>query len=165
VTEARLACADGAAELDMVVNIGQVLAEEWPYVEEDIKGVVEEARRQGATTKVIFETGLLPRDELKVRLCEISERAGAAYVKTSTGFGFVRGPDGNMQSTGATEADIILMRKHCSDSVGVKASGGIRSYADAARLVELGATRLGTSATQAIVEGEQGAETTAKTDY
>src|SRR5690606_17913897 len=118
--------------------------------------VCEAASAGGAITKVIFETGLLPDDELKIKLCEISEAAGAAFVKTSTGFGFVKGPDGSLQSTGATEHDIRLMRKHVTPAVEVKASGGIRSYDDARRLVELGATRLGTSGTAAIAAGERG---------
>ena len=165
VRETEVACAAGAKEVDMVVNVGRVLAEDWDYVAADIRAVVEAAKAGGAITKVIFETGLLPDDALKIRLCEICEQAGAAFVKTSTGFGFVKNDDGNLASTGATEHDIALMREHCSDAVAVKASGGIRSYADAVRLVELGATRLGTSGTKAIAEGEQGAETTHEGTY
>jgi len=157
VRETEVACAAGAREVDMVVNIGQVLAENWECVAQEIGAVVAAAAAAEAITKVIFETGLLPDDALKIRLCEISEQAGAAFVKTSTGFGFVKGSDGSLQSTGASEHDIRLMREHCSDKVQVKASGGIRSFADAQRFVELGATRLGTSGTEAIAEGERGA--------
>lgn len=159
VRETEVACAAGAKEVDMVVNVGRVLAEDWDYVLQDIKAVVDAASAGGAITKVIFETGLLPSDDLKIRLCEICEQAGAAFVKTSTGFGFVKGNDGNLKSTGATEHDIKLMREHCSDKVQVKASGGIRSFADAQRLVALGATRLGTSGTEAIAAGERGEDT------
>jgi deoxyribose-phosphate aldolase len=152
--EARVTCRDGAIELDMVVNIARVLEQDWDYVARDIRAVVEAGREFDALSKVIFETSLLTADEWKIRLCEISERAGAAFVKTSTGFGFVRQADGSMLAAGATEHDVELMRKHCGPRVGVKAAGGIRSYADALRFVQLGATRLGTSATQSIAEQE-----------
>ena len=155
--EVRAACRDGATELDMVVNIARVLEEKWDYVEQDIRAVVEAGREFGAITKVIFETGYLPRDEFKIRLCEISEAAGAAFVKTSTGFAFVQQSDASMHAAGATEHDVALMRKHCGPSVGIKAAGGIRSYADALRFVRLGATRLGTSATETIAAQERAA--------
>ncbi len=156
VRETEVACQAGAKEVDMVVNIGRVLAEDWSYVADDIRAVVEAASAHQAITKVIFETGLLPEDALKVQLCEISEQAGAAFVKTSTGFGFVKREDGSLASTGATEHDIRLMREHCSEQVQVKASGGIRSFEDAQRFVALGATRLGTSSTEAIAAGQRG---------
>jgi deoxyribose-phosphate aldolase len=156
--EAYVACAAGATELDMVVNLGKVLGEDWGAVEEDIRAVVEVGRARGALTKVIFETGLLPADAFKVRLCQISERAGAAFVKTSTGFGFVKQPQGTMVATGATEHDVRLMREHSPRHMGVKASGGIRDYATALRMIQLGATRLGTSATHTIVQQEREAK-------
>jgi deoxyribose-phosphate aldolase len=156
VAETTLACQQGAREVDMVVNVGKVLSGDWYLVDQDIRAVVAAARRAEAITKVIFETGLLPDDELKVRLCQISEAAGAAFVKTSTGFGFVKGEGGALTATGATEHDIRLMRASCGPMVQVKASGGIRDYATARRFVDLGATRLGTSATQAIAAGERG---------
>jgi deoxyribose-phosphate aldolase len=152
--EARAACHNGATELDMVINIARALQHEWDYIEQEIRAVVETARKSGSIAKVIFETGYLTRDDVKIRLCEISEAAGAAFVKTSTGFGFVRQPDGSMQAAGATEHDVALMRKHCGPNVGIKAAGGIRSYADAMRFVRLGATRLGTSATETIAAEE-----------
>ncbi|MEQ8848724.1 deoxyribose-phosphate aldolase [Botrimarina sp.] len=156
VAETVAACADGAEEVDMVVNLGRVLAGEWQLVGEDIRAVVDAARDAGAITKVIFETGLLPDDGHKRRLCELSEAARAAFVKTSTGFGFVKGPDGALRSTGATVHDVRLMRSACGPGVGVKASGGIRSHADALRMIEAGATRLGTSATEAIAAHASG---------
>ena len=140
IRETEVACGAGAREVDMVINLGHALAAAWPEVEEDIRAVVEVATKAGALTKVIFETGLLPGDEAKIRLCQISQRTGAAFVKTSTGFGFVKRSDGSMASTGATEHDIRLMRAHCGDQVQVKASGGIRSYEDAKRFAALGAT-------------------------
>lgn len=156
VRETEIACQQGAREVDMVVNLGRVLAQDWQYVEEDIRQVVEAARSSGAISKVIFETGLLPEDSLKIRLCEICEAAGAGFVKTSTGFGYIKDADGTLRATGATEHDIRLMCEHTSDQVQVKASGGIRSYDDAQRFVAMGATRLGTSGTKAIVAGEKG---------
>jgi deoxyribose-phosphate aldolase len=156
VRETEIACRDGAREVDMVVNLGRVLAQDWTYVGDDIRAVVEAAKAAGAIAKVIFETGLLPSDDLKIRLCELSEQAGAAFVKTSTGFGMVKAEGGGMQATGATEHDVRLMRAHCGPAVQVKASGGIRSYDDAQRFVALGATRLGTSGTEAIAAGQRG---------
>jgi deoxyribose-phosphate aldolase len=155
VMEVRFVCELGAHEVDMVVPIGRVLDGDWKYVEYDIRSVVDMAHAMGAITKVIFETDYLPSDELKIRLCEISERAGAEFVKTSTGFGYVPQADGRLASRGATEHDVRLMRSHVGSQVQVKASGGIRSYADALRMVECGATRLGTSSSQAIAEGER----------
>ncbi len=163
--ETEIACQDGAREVDMVVNIGRVLQEDWAYVSADIRAVVEAATAVGASTKVIFETGLLPQDSLKIKLCEICEGAGAAFVKTSTGFGFVKAADGSLQATGATEHDIRLMREYTSDKVQVKASGGIRNYADACRFVALGATRLGTSGTLAISQGERGGNSESTANY
>ncbi|MGI9427340.1 MAG: deoxyribose-phosphate aldolase [Bythopirellula sp.] len=163
--EAEVACAAGAREVDMVVNVGQVLAKNWDFVSRDIRAVNDVATSAGAITKVIFETGLLPSDELKIELCKVCEAAGVAFVKTSTGFGFVKAADGNLQSTGATEHDIRLMREQCSDKVQVKASGGIRSFADAKKFVELGATRLGTSGTEAIAAGERGESASSGDSY
>ncbi len=156
VAETLTACKDGATEVDMVVNVGQALAGEWDAVGEDIAAVVSAARSAGAITKVIFETGLMPSDDHKRKLCELSQAAGAAFVKTSTGFGFIKGEDGSLLSTGATVEDIKLMRGCSHLDVQVKASGGIRSYEDAVRMVEAGATRLGTSATEAIASGASG---------
>lgn len=155
VCETEIAVIQGAREVDMVVNIGRALAGDWRFIGDDIRAVVEAAKANGAITKVIFECGLLPNDDVKRRLCELSEAAGAAFVKTSTGFGMVKS-DGGMIATGATEHDIRLMRSACSPAVEVKASGGIRSFADAQKFVALGATRLGTSATAAIAAGERG---------
>lgn len=156
VAETHLACDQGAREVDMVANIGQALSGNWRYVETDIRSVVEAAQRHGAITKVIFETGLLPNDEIKIRLCQVSEAAGAAFVKTSTGYGYQKNSAGELVATGATEHDVRLMRATCSPVVQIKASGGIRNYTMAKRFVELGATRLGTSSTAEIAAGERG---------
>lgn len=165
VRETEIACRDGAKEVDMVVNLGRVLAQDWQFVEDDIRAVAQAASAVGVLTKVIFETGLLPSDDFKIRLCELSEAAGVAFVKTSTGFGMVKGEGGGMVATGATEHDIRLMRRTCGSHVQVKASGGIRSFEDAQRFVALGATRLGTSATQAIAAGERGESATSSAAY
>jgi deoxyribose-phosphate aldolase len=164
VRETKIACRDGAREVDMVVNLGRALSQDWQYVGDDIRAVVEAANAGGAITKVIFETGLLPNDDLKIRLCELSEQAGAAFVKTSTGFGMVKA-DGGMQATGATEHDVRLMRAHCGPQVQVKASGGIRSFEDAKKFVALGATRLGTSGTESIAAGERGGSARSEGSY
>ncbi len=153
--ETAAACEAGAVEVDMVINLGKAIEGDWDYIAADIGAVVDTAKSYGVLTKVILETGLLPNDDIKRKLCEIAEQGGAAFVKTSTGFGFVKDAAGSLVATGATEHDIRLMRSACSDAVGVKASGGIRSYEDARRLVELGATRLGTSGAEAIAQGEQ----------
>jgi deoxyribose-phosphate aldolase len=165
VYETQVACHDGAREVDMVVNLGRVLAQDWNFVREDIRSVVEAAKAAGAIAKVIFECGLLPNDELKIRLCELSEEAGAAFVKTSTGFGMVKNAAGSLQATGATDHDIKLMRAHCSSKVQVKASGGIRTYEDAKKFVDLGATRLGTSATESIAAGQRGEKAQSGASY
>jgi deoxyribose-phosphate aldolase len=150
VAEAVEACEMGAAELDMVINLGWALAGEIDRVEAEIAVVVEAARAQGASTKVILEMGLLPSDELKRQLCQASERAGAAFVKTSTGFGLSKDSNGRLVTSGATEQDVRLMRACCGPTVAIKAAGGIRNLADAQRMLAAGATRLGTSATAQI---------------
>ncbi len=152
VAEARWAIANGARELDMVINVGQALAGDWDYVANDIRAVVEVGKASSVITKVIFETDYFTRDDDKIKLCQISEAAGAAFVKTSTGFGFVKQADGQMATRGATVADVELMKRSCQ--IAVKASGGIRSLADAQQMIAAGATRLGTSATAAIAAAE-----------
>ena len=116
VFESEQALADGATELDMVVNIGKVLSGEWNFVAHDIAGVVEVAHRAGAKVKVIFENALL-KDEHKIELCRICGELRADWVKTSTGYA----------ESGATVADLTLMRKHAPAHVQVKAAGGVRT--------------------------------------
>jgi deoxyribose-phosphate aldolase len=152
--EGKLALDQGATELDMVVNVGKVLSGDWPYVEADIRAVVELAHSRGALVKVIFENEFLSDDQPKIELCRICSAVGADFVKTSTGFGYVNRPDVGWTTIGATEHDLRLMRAHSDPRVKVKASGGVRTYGDALRVVELGAARIGTSSTAAIVQGE-----------
>ncbi len=151
VFEAELACRQGATELDMVVNIGRVLSRAWQYVEADIGAVVSVAHRAGAIVKVIFENDLVVDDALKIRLCEICRGLGADFIKTSTGYGFVRQQDGSYNYRGATEHDVALMKLHAGPTMQVKAAGGVRSHADAVRMRELGATRIGASAPETLL--------------
>jgi deoxyribose-phosphate aldolase len=157
--ETEVACRDGATEIDMVINIGKALSGDWGYVERDIRAVCDEAHQRGARVKVIFENDHLANggaglssDDLKRKLCQVSERAGADWVKTSTGYGFVKGPDGKYSYRGATESDLKLMRASCSPSVQVKAAGGVRSLDGLIRVRELGASRCGVTATAAILD-------------
>jgi len=152
VFEAEQACKDGAVEIDMVINIGKALGGDWDYVEQEIKSVTETCHRNKAIVKVIFETDYLTRNEDKIRLCEICTRAGADFVKTSTGFGFVKQADGSYNYTGATVADIELMRKHSGQKVQVKCSGGVRTLDSLLSMKAAGATRSGATATEAILE-------------
>jgi deoxyribose-phosphate aldolase len=141
VAEARLALADGGEELDMVVNISKVLSGDWSYVEDDIRAVVEVTHAAGQKVKVIFENAYL-NDGQKIRLCEICAGVGADWVKTSTGYA----------PTGATDADLILMRKRSPPSVQVKAAGGIRDLDTLLRVRTLGVTRCGATRTAAILD-------------
>ncbi|MBN1899598.1 MAG: deoxyribose-phosphate aldolase [Spirochaetes bacterium] len=145
--ETENAITNGAAEIDMVLNIGFLKSKNFDGVEQDIKAVVKAAR--GNIVKVILETALLTHDEIE-KACQLARSAGADFVKTSTGF--ARG--------GATVRDIELMRRTVGSAMGVKASGGIKSLKDARAMVEAGATRIGASASVAIVKGE-----TSGTDY
>ena len=142
--ETREAIANGADEIDMVINIGALKSGDLDLVEKDVRAVVQAARNK--VIKVILETGLLT-DEEKVTACQICKKSGATFVKTSTGF---------VKSSIATEADIALMRKTVGPRMGVKASGGVRSMADAKKMIAAGATRIGTSSGIAIVTGGEG---------
>lgn len=150
--ETAVACRDGATEIDMVINVGKALSGDWDFVEADMRAVCEEAHSHGALVKVIFENDFLPSDELKVTLCKICERAGAEFVKTSTGYGFVKQPDGSYNYRGATEADLRLMRATCSPKVQVKAAGGVRDLDGLIKVRDLGGTRCGATATAVMLE-------------
>jgi deoxyribose-phosphate aldolase len=157
--ETELACCDGAVEIDMVINIGKALSGDWDYVEHDIRAVCDEARGRGAKVKVIFENDYLAdggaglsSDELKIKLCRLSEQAGADWVKTSSGYGFVKQPDGSYNYRGATEHDLKLMRANVSAKVQVKAAGGVRDLDGLIRVRELGVSRCGATATAAMLD-------------
>jgi len=130
----------GAGEVDMVINVGQLKAGNRQYVEDDIRAVAEASHKNGAILKVIIEICLLTRDE-RVAACELSVKAGADFVKTSTGF----------STAGATVEDVALMRSIVGPTIGVKAAGGIRTAADATAMLNAGASRIGASASVAIV--------------
>jgi deoxyribose-phosphate aldolase len=157
--ETQLACADGAVEIDMVINVGKALGGDWDYVEQDVKVVCDEAHKRGAKVKVIFENDYLTNggaglssEAFKKKLGQICERAGADWIKTSTGYGFVKGADGKYSYQGATEADLRLMRASVSQRVQVKAAGGVRDLDGLIRVRDLGASRCGASATAAILD-------------
>ncbi|MFW6043507.1 MAG: deoxyribose-phosphate aldolase, partial [Marinilabiliaceae bacterium] len=152
VFEAIQAIQDGAKEIDMVVNIGKVLGKDWDYIEREIQDVTEACHLNRAIVKVIFETDFVTDETDKIRLCEICTKVGADFVKTSTGFGFVKQPNGFYKYTGATIEDIRLMRKHSGPSVKVKAAGGVRSLDDLLAVREAGADRCGATATVQIIE-------------
>jgi len=142
----------GASEVDMVVNIGKVLQGDWEYVEKEIFDINKICIENDAILKVIFENDFLPSDEFKIRLCEICNRVKVAFVKTSTGYGFKKNDSGTYYYDGATEHDLILMRKHCSSEIQIKAAGGIRTLEDILRVRKLGVTRVGATATSIIME-------------
>lgn len=157
--ETELACRDGAREIDVVLNIGKALGGDWAYVEEEIRIVCSEAHSHGARVKVILENdylfqggGGLDGNSLKRRLCEICERAGADWVKTSTGYGFVKQPDGSYGYKGATAEDLVLMRSCVSSKVEVKAAGGVRDLDGLIRVRQLGASRCGATATASMLD-------------
>ena len=137
--EARKAVGDGAREVDMVINVGALKSGDYRYVENDIRGVVEACGR-GVISKVILETGYL-NEEAIIKACALAKAAGASYVKTSTGFG----------PRGASVDDVRLMRQVVGEEMGVKAAGGIRTAEDVKKMVEAGATRIGTSASIKII--------------
>jgi deoxyribose-phosphate aldolase len=139
--EAMKACAEGAREIDMVMNNSAVKSGEWQYVLDDMSSLAQVCHQQGAILKVILETCLLTQEE-KIKACELAVKAKVDFVKTSTGF----------STSGATVEDIKLMRSLVG-SMGVKASGGIRDTETARKMIEAGATRLGTSASVEIVKG------------
>jgi deoxyribose-phosphate aldolase len=151
VFEAEQACNEGATEIDMVINIGKALGGDWEYVEKEIKTVTDTCHRNSAIVKVIFETDYVTKTEDKIRLCEISTRAGVDFVKTSTGYGFVKLPGGDFNYKGATVADVELMRKHSGPKVQVKCAGGVRTLDDLLKMKAAGATRSGATATEAIL--------------
>jgi deoxyribose-phosphate aldolase len=143
--EARGAVLDGADEIDMVINMASARANDKGALVDDIRAVSEVVHAGEALLKVIIETSMLT-DEQKVIACEAAVEAGADFVKTSTGF----------NGGGATVEDVALMRKTVGPELGVKASGGVRSLADAQAMIAAGATRIGASSGIAIVKGEQG---------
>jgi deoxyribose-phosphate aldolase len=150
VREVAEAVAAGATEIDVVINIGKAFGGDWGYVSDEIKAVNETVVRDGAILKVIFENDYLG-DAHIIRLCEICSEHAVAFVKTSTGYGFVKQPNGFYSYAGATDHALRLMRAHCAPSVQVKAAGGVRGLDDLLRVRGLGVTRIGATATESIL--------------
>ncbi|MFQ5678798.1 MAG: deoxyribose-phosphate aldolase [Gemmatimonadota bacterium] len=140
--ETQKAVRDGATEVDMVINVGALKSRDYELVERDLASVARAAHAGGAILKVIIEAALLT-DEEKVAACQLAKVAGADFVKTSTGFG----------PGGATPEDVALMRRVVGAQMGVKAAGGIRTYADAQKMIAAGASRIGASASVKIIQG------------
>jgi deoxyribose-phosphate aldolase len=151
VKEAEQAVLEGAAEIDMVVNVGKVLGGDWPYVTEEIKAINDTVVSRQAILKVIFENDYL-EDSHIAKLCEICAALNVAFVKTSTGYGFVKQANGMYAYQGATDHHLRLMREHCPSTVQVKAAGGVRTLDDLLRVRSLGVTRIGATATESILE-------------
>ena len=151
VLEAESAVREGASEIDMVVNLGKALGGDWSYVSKDIRVVNEVVVSSGGLLKVIFENDYLA-DEHIIKLCEICASHAVAFVKTSSGYGFVKQPSGMYSYQGATDHQLRLMRQHSPSSVQLKAAGGVRSLDDLLRVREIGVTRIGATATESILE-------------
>jgi len=145
--ETKQVIADGAVEVDMVVNIGKVLSEDWVYIDNEIGTIRQITKYAGAALKVIFENDLLPDDRYKIKLCELCSRHKVDFVKTSTGYNYNKGPDGKYSYQGATMDDLKLMRKYSDPEVQVKAAGNSGSLEIILKLREIGVTRTGTGTT------------------
>lgn len=151
VKEAEAAVLAGAQEIDMVVNVGKVLGEDWDYVSTEIQTINEAVTGNGAILKVIFENDYL-EDHHIIHLCEICSGHSVAFVKTSSGYGFTKQPNGMYSYKGATDHHLELMCRHSSASTQIKAAGGVRTLDDLLRVRELGVTRVGVTATEAVLE-------------
>lgn len=152
VFEAETACKDGAVEIDMVINIGKALQGDWDYIEKEIHAVTKACHKHKAIVKVIFETDYVTRKEDIVKLCQICTKVGADYVKTSSGFGFVKGADGKFSYEGATIENLKLMKASVGPKVKVKAAGGVRTLDQLIAVQEAGCTRSGATATAVMME-------------
>ena len=152
ILEAEMACKEGAVEIDMVINIGKALGGDWDYIEQEIKAVSDVCHQNNAIVKVIFETDFITKTEDKIKLCEICTKVGADFVKTSSGYGFVKQADGSYNYKGATIDDLLLMRKYSGPKVQVKAAGGVRTLDELLKVKETGATRCGATATITMLE-------------
>ena len=152
VFEAENACKDGAVEIDMVINIGKALQNDWDYIAEEIKSVTDVCHANGAIVKVIFETDFVTKEADIVKLCEICTEVGADYVKTSSGFGFVKQADGNYNYAGATIPVLKLMKASVGPLVKVKAAGGVRTLDQLIAVQTAGCSRCGATATSVMLE-------------
>lgn len=151
VAEAIDAAKAGGAEIDMVVNIGKVLGGDWDYVSREIDAINQAVTAHGAILKVIFENDYLQSEHI-IQLCETCTQLKVAFVKTSTGYGFVKQSDGSYNYRGATVKDLKLMRQHSGSGVQIKAAGGVRTLDDLLHVMSIGVTRIGATATVAILD-------------
>ncbi len=147
IAEAEQILSDGAVEVDMVVNIGKVLSEDWTYVIDEIQSITEITHQNKAILKVIFENDFLPEDKYKILLCKICSEIGVDFVKTSNGYNYVKTPDGKYNYQGATIHDLKLMLKNTTPQVKVKAAGNSGTLEAVLKLREIGVTRTGTGRT------------------
>jgi deoxyribose-phosphate aldolase len=152
VFEAETACKDGAVEIDMVINVAKALQGDWDYIEKEIGAVTDACHKHNAIVKVIFETDYVNRKEDIIKLCRICTKVGADYVKTSSGFGFVKQANGDYNYTGATIENLKLMKASSGPNVKVKAAGGVRTLDGLLAVQEAGCTRCGATATVTILE-------------
>ncbi len=152
VFETETACNDGAVEIDMVVNIGKVLQGDWEYIEKEIGAVAKTSHKNGAIVKVIFETDFVTRESDIVKLCQVCTEVGADYVKTSSGFGFVKQSNGDYNYKGATLPVLELMKKSVGPKVKVKAAGGVRTLDQLIAVQAAGCARCGATATTVMLE-------------
>jgi deoxyribose-phosphate aldolase len=151
VVEAESAALAGASEIDMVINIGKAKQGDWNYVRREVDLVNQASVASGALLKVIFENDYLDDDEI-VRLCQLCSECNVAFVKTSTGYGFVKRPDGTYSYKGATLPHLKLMRQHTAPHIQIKAAGGVRTLDDLLAVRALGVTRVGATATRVILD-------------
>lgn len=151
VFETERACREGATEIDMVLTIGKVMSGDWGYIAAELAEINAAAKANGALVKVIFENDFLTSEQI-VRLCRLCTEAGIAFVKTSTGFGFVKQANGDYNYRGATVEQLKLMVASVGPGVQVKAAGGVRNLDDLLRIRELGVTRVGATATAAMLD-------------
>lgn len=152
VFETKIGCKDGAVEIDMVVNIAKALEGKWEYVEKEIKAVADTCHKNGAILKVIFETDFITKENDIIKLCQICTKVGADYVKTSSGFGFVKQENGDYNYKGATIPILKLMKNNIGPNVKVKAAGGVRTLDQLIAVQEAGCTRCGATATIVMME-------------
>jgi len=152
VFEAENACKEGAVEIDMVINVGKALQGDWAYISEEIKLVSDACHKHGAIVKVIFETDYITKTDDIVRLCQICTEVGADYVKTSSGFGFVKQTNGDYNYAGATIPVLELMKNSVGPKVKVKAAGGVRNLDQLIAVQTAGCSRCGATATAVIME-------------
>jgi deoxyribose-phosphate aldolase len=141
----------GASEIDMVVNIGKVLGGDWNYVSDEIKQINDTVIAENNILKVIFETDYLNTGQI-IKLCKICSAHSVAFVKTSTGYGFVKQSNGMYSYKGATDEHLKLMKQNCTGKVQIKAAGGVRTLDDVLRVRSIGVTRIGVTATVDILE-------------